>query len=393
MPKCPMPEPHPLDPFICNHPASSLQRLINVSSYVNGDMDDLRSVSASEEQRVVGLLVYRRSSSLTIVSSSSSGHLQSLSVSMATHINEVNKNMAKHLLHLVSETSKNLKMMEVTDHFELLLELGTGSYGKVYMGKHKPSGQIRAIKMMAKKKTPADIFLLEYCISQTLSCHQNIIFTHDVFFHTSRDFVFVQEVAPAGNLQSILQPKVGMQEDMVKRCIFQIANALDFMHHRGMVHRDIKPNNILLMDAECHWVKLADFGLTRLQGTSVSSVSWYKPFTAPELCCLRPGDQLLLHPSLDVWAFGVLIYFMLSGFFPWHAAVRRDHEYKEFAWWQVKKDIYKAPEKWNKISVEARKMFWELLAINACERRSTIDVLKYMDLPWKAEIFSEPITT
>ncbi|XP_073418308.1 serine/threonine-protein kinase SBK1-like [Dendrobates tinctorius] len=312
---------------------------------------------------------------------------------MATNIKEASKNTAKHLLHLISETSKNLKMMEVTDHFELLLELGTGSFGNVHMGKHKHSGQTVAIKMMAKKKTPEDNFFLEYCISQTLSIHRNIIFTHDIFFHTSRDFVFVQEVAPAGNLQSILVPKVGMQEDMLKRCVPQIASALDFMHNRGMVHRDIKPNNILLMDAECHWIKLADFGLTRLQGTFVPFVPWYKPYTAPELCCLRPGEQLLLHPSLDVWAFGVVIYYALSGLFPWHGAKRGDRDYKEFAWWQVGRDLSKAPKKWKKISVEARVMFWELLQINASKRGSAIDILKFMHLPWKAEECSETEAT
>ncbi|XP_077136371.1 serine/threonine-protein kinase SBK1-like [Ranitomeya variabilis] len=312
---------------------------------------------------------------------------------MAANIKEANKNMAKQLLHRISETSKSLKMMEVTDHFELLLELGTGSFGNVHMGKHKHSGQTMAIKMMSKKKTPEDNFFLEYCISQTLSGHRNIILTHDIFFHTSRDFVFVQEVAPAGNLQSIIKPKVGMQEDMLKRCVPQIASALDFMHNRGMVHRDIKPNNILLMDAECHWIKLADFGLTRLQGTYVPSLPWYKPYTAPEHCCLRPGDQLLLHPSLDVWAFGVVLYFALFGLFPWRGAVRGDQYYKGFAWWQVGRDLTKAPQKWKNISVEAREMFWELLEINACQRGSAIDILKYMHLSWKDEESSETKTT
>ncbi|XP_056408531.1 serine/threonine-protein kinase SBK1-like [Hyla sarda] len=305
---------------------------------------------------------------------------------MAAHVREITKNMARHLIQLVSETSENLRMMEATDHFDLVQELGEGTYGKVLMGKHKQSGQVVAIKMLAKEKTPEDNFLLEYGISLTLSCHPNIILTHEIAFQTSRDYVFIQEVAPAGNLQSIVKTKVGLPEDMVKRCVPQIANALDFMHNRGMIHRDLKLNNVLLMDQECHRIKLADFGLTRLQGTYTSSLSRIKPYVAPELCRLRKGEELLLHPSLDVWAFGVLVYVALTGFFPWRGAERGDPRYKEFAWWQVKKDPSAAPEKWKEISVEARGMFWGLLAINAAERCSVMDVLKYMHVPWKAEV-------
>ncbi|XP_044130035.1 serine/threonine-protein kinase SBK1-like [Bufo gargarizans] len=310
---------------------------------------------------------------------------------MATHMKETNKNMTTNLLHRISETSEDLKMMEVTDHFELLHELGTGSYGKVFKGKHKTSGQIVAIKMLAKEKTPTDNFLLEYCISLTLSCHRHIILTHEIAFHTSRDFVFVQEMAPAGNLQSIIKHKVGMQEDMLKRCVPQIASALNFMHNSGIVHRDVKLDNILLMDAECHWIKLADFGLTRIQGTLVPSLSWCIPYTAPEFCCLRQGEELILQPSVDVWAFGVLIYIALTGFFPWQAALGRDQQYKEFAWWQVKKDLSEAPGKWKKISTEARGMLWRLLTLNASERCSAMDILNYIHLPWKAEVPSEQI--
>ncbi|XP_040277455.1 serine/threonine-protein kinase SBK1-like [Bufo bufo] len=255
-------------------------------------------------------------------------------VLMATHMKETNKNMTKNLLHRISETSEDLKMMEVTDHFELLHELGTGSYGKVFKGKHKTSGEM----MMDEN-----------------------------------------------------DDHVGMQEDMLKRCVPQIASALNFMHNSGVVHRDVKLDNILLMDAECHWIKLADFGLTRIQGTLVPSLSWCIPYTAPEFCCLRQGEELVLQPSVDVWAFGVLIYIALTGFFPWQVALGRDQQYKEFAWWQVKKDLSEAPGKWKKISTEARGMFWKLLTLNASERCSAMDILNYIHLPWKAEVPSEQI--
>lgn len=177
-----------------------------------------------------------------------------------------------------------------------------------------------------------------------------------------------------------------MNEDFVKSCVPQIANALDFMHRRGMVHRDIKLDNILVMDTECNNVKLADFGLTMLQGTQAPFMPWFIPYSAPELCTLKQGEKLLLHPSIDVWAFGVLVYTAMTGSFPWKEAGDRDLAYQNFAWWQTKKDPTLGPRKWRQFSIEARQMFWDMLALNASERCSALDVLKYVHLPWKAEM-------
>ncbi|XP_069819772.1 serine/threonine-protein kinase SBK1-like [Dendropsophus ebraccatus] len=385
--------------FMWNHLSPGLQRLLTVHSCANGDTKsrpmtmspqstistlsrDIRLLPSPPLSYLFHIGNYWRSESVT----EDQHFVDFLASRMASQVNEITKNMAKHLLHLVSETAENLRSMEVTDHFDILQELGEGSFGKVLMGKHKHSGQVVALKLLRKERTQEDNFLLEYGVSLTLSCHPHIILTHQIVFQTGREFVLIQEVAPAGNLQSIIKPKVGMQEDMVKRCVPQIASALDFLHNRGMVHRDIKPNNVLLMDFECHRIKLADFGLTRLQGTYTSSLSRFVPYNAPELCRLRKGEHLMLHPSLDVWAFGVLVYFALTGFFPWRAAQGCDPQYKEFAWWQVKRDVTKAPEKWKEISVDARAMFWDLFALNASERGSAMDVMKYMQLPWKLQV-------
>ncbi|CAI9550421.1 unnamed protein product [Staurois parvus] len=248
-----------------------------------------------------------------------------------------------------------------------------------------------AMKLMNKEKTPMDNFLVEYGMSLSLSGHPNIIETHEIAFQTSNDYVFVQKVAPAGNLiHSIV--KVGLNEDLVKGFVPQVASALDFMHSRGMVHRDIKLDNILLMDIECKEVKLADFGLTRLRGTQAPCMAWSIPYTAPELCSLKEGDQLLLHPSIDVWAFGVLLYTVMTGSFPWEEAGGHDPMYREFAWWQTKKDLTLAPGKWQQFSMEARQMFWDLLALNASERCSAMDILKYVHLPWTAKMPPENLT-
>ncbi|XP_073472377.1 serine/threonine-protein kinase SBK1-like [Aquarana catesbeiana] len=308
---------------------------------------------------------------------------------MASNIKEVTKNTARQVLQLITQTSENLKMMEVSGHFDPIQELGTGSYGKVLLAKHRGSGQLVAVKLLSKAKVSMDNFLVEYGMSISLSGHPNIIRSHEVAFHTSRDYAFIQEVATAGTLYSLIKPNVGLNEDTVKRCVPQIASALEYMHTKGIVHRDIKPDNILLMDFECNIIKLADFGLTRFQGTEVPAISRFTPYRAPELYSRKQGDQLLLLPSIDIWAFGVIIYFTMTGSYLWKGAERHDPMYRDFAWWQVRKDVTLASEKWKKFSLEARQMFWDLLALNATERCSAMDIIKYLHVPWKAEIPSE----
>ncbi|XP_068121535.1 serine/threonine-protein kinase SBK1-like [Hyperolius riggenbachi] len=276
--------------------------------------------------------------------------------------------------------------MEMAECFDPIKELGTGSYGKVLLAKHRHSGEMAAVKFLRKEKTLRDNFLVEYGISLSLSHHPHIITTYDVAFQTSNEYVFAQEVAAAGTMLSMVKPKVGMNEELLKRCVPQICTALDYMHSHGLIHHDVKLDNILLMDPECHRVKLSDFGLTRLQGTFTPAMSWYIPYMAPELCSLGKGESLLLHYSLDVWAFGVLLYIALIGSFPWQSALHEDGKYRDFASWQEKKDLTAAPGNWENISLTAREMFWSMLALDANERCSAMDSVQYVHLPWKGGI-------
>ncbi|CAH2297365.1 Serine threonine- kinase N2 [Pelobates cultripes] len=310
---------------------------------------------------------------------------------MAATILDVTMETAKDLLQLVGETSQTMTRMSVMDHFDSIKELGKDSYGKVLLANHRRSGQLVALKMLVKEKTLADNFLLENSTCVYLGIHPHIITTFRMAFETPSSYVFVQEVVPAGTLHSIVT-KVGIQEDIVKRCILQLTSALEFMHYKGLVHRDIKLNNILLMDHECHCIKLADFGLTRLQGTYVPGMSWIIPYMAPELCIVGDSEQLLLHPSLDVWAFGVLVYVMLTVCFPWDEALPRDQQYLQFVHWQVFKDTVPIPAEWRLVTTESQHFFRLMLAIDATDRCSVSHIVEYIHWPWKAHIPHKDIT-
>lgn len=77
-----------------------------------------------------------------------------------------------------------------------------------------PTDELVAVKLMSRETTPKDNFLMEYGMSLSLSSHPNIIATHEIVFHTSSDYVFVQEVAPAGDLLSIVKERVSLYQKL-----------------------------------------------------------------------------------------------------------------------------------------------------------------------------------
>lgn len=174
----------------------------------------------------------------------------------------------------------------------------------------------------------------------------------------------------------------GLPEELVKRCASQLAEALDFMHSRALVHRDIKLDNVLLFDRECRRVKLGDFGLTRVQGSAVGAMSSTLPYAPPELCLLQGSDTLELDASLDVWAFAVLLFCLCTGCFPWAVAASSDPQFKDFSSWQGGMEGQGVPASWQGFNSGALEMFQRLLTLDPDRRSPAIEVQKYLSLPW-----------
>ncbi|XP_069073176.1 serine/threonine-protein kinase SBK1-like [Pleurodeles waltl] len=288
--------------------------------------------------------------------------------------------LLKELMIVIARTTE---MVDIGQRFEVDQKLGQGTFGKVVRARHRESGTMMALKLLRKNRIKRKAFLRELCISLLLSSHPSIISTYRLSCHTPYHYVIVQELAVDGDLHSCLQPQVGMAEEKVKRVARQLASALEYMHDRSLVHRDVKPDNVLLMDQECHGVRLADFGLTRVEGYLVACASRIIPYMAPEYCQLKRTQVLAMDPSLDIWAFGVLLFTILTGHFPWGQALATDRGFKAYMMWQDRAEDARMPRSWRRLTPAARHMFSRLLALSPAWRLPMEDIGRYLDTPWK----------
>ncbi|XP_068121776.1 serine/threonine-protein kinase SBK1-like [Hyperolius riggenbachi] len=278
---------------------------------------------------------------------------------MASSIEEV----MQVLEDFISLASKRLQRIKLRQRFHIIKRLGDGGFGSVLLVKEKKTDQKMALKMMEREMTSKRKFLMECGVMSFLSSHPNIVESLGILFKTGEDFCFAQEVAPLGDLFSLIVPSVGLPEDIVKRCAVQISNALEFISQKGFVHMDLKPENVLVFDKDCQCVKVTDFGLAQVRRTTIRGQLGTVKYMAPEMCTITGREEITVDSNLDVWAFGVLLFCLMTGEFPWKVAMHKDERFRRFGDWQNHFQGYGPPAPWGKLSSTTLDIFMSILAI------------------------------
>ncbi|OIW21789.1 hypothetical protein TanjilG_10829 [Lupinus angustifolius] len=195
------------------------------------------------------------------------------------------------------------------ENYHVIELVGEGSFGKVYKGRRKHTGQTVAMKFIMKHgKTDKDIHNLrqEIEILRKLK-HENIIQMLDSF-ESPQEFCVVTEFAQ-GELFEILEDDKCLPEEQVQAIAKQLVRALHYLHSNRIIHRDMKPQNILIGAGSV--VKLCDFGFARAMSTNtvvLRSIKGTPLYMAPELVREQPYNH-----TVDLWSLGVILYELFVG--------------------------------------------------------------------------------
>ncbi len=204
--------------------------------------------------------------------------------------------------------------------FILEMELGRGGMGAVYRATDQILGRsvaIKVLKQLRGEEVGRRIRLEAQILARLL--HENIVRLYD-FGADHEAFYFIMEEVDGPSFARRLR-KIVLAERL--RILSQVADALDYAHHQGVIHSDVKPANVLLTSTD--QAKLSDFGLSVLASESTESrVARGTPsYMSPE----NAQGKRLDHRS-DLYALGVMIYESLTGTTPFqgpHAAVMAHH--------------------------------------------------------------------
>lgn len=197
------------------------------------------------------------------------------------------------------------------ERYQKLEKIGEGTYGVVYKAKDRISGTIVALKRIrleAEDEGIPSTAIREISLLKELR-HPNIVRLYDVV-HTERKLTLVFEYLDQDLKKYLDVCDGGLEPAICKSFLFQLVTGVAFCHHHRVLHRDLKPQNLLInREGE---LKLADFGLARAFGIPVRSYThevvtlWYR---APDVLL---GSRHYSTP-VDIWSIGCIFAEMVNG--------------------------------------------------------------------------------
>jgi len=223
---------------------------------------------------------------------------------------------------------------------------------------HDPNNP-RSVKMVKDECKKDAQVMNEVAILQSLK-HKHVVSLLD-FYEEPTQFCLVMELMEGGDVFDRIVERTHYTELDARSLVRSLLHAVEYIHDRGVAHRDLKPQNLLLLTKDNDtFVKVGDFGFAKRVHTPQSLITrcGTPTYVAPEILKNHPHDE-----SADMWSLGVITYVILVGYPPFMEEDQRtlfrkirNGEYHFF------------PEDWNDISPQAKEFIKELLVVDPIHR-------------------------
>lgn len=232
----------------------------------------------------------------------------------------------KNLIDLLSATIKatskqnhNSPLVVATtpsiNDFDVLKYLSRGAFGSVYLARHKKTGDLFAIKAIDKDETRRKNTITHALTERRALALINSPWIVSLYyaFEAECTLFLVMEFMIGGNLGTLLKAMKVLDRATIRFYAAELIVAVDTLHSVGIIHHDLKPENIVI-DEEGH-IRLIDLGLARTDGMVRAENLGTPDYMAPELI-IHKGYY---SSAVDVWSIGCILFEMLNGRPPFHA--------------------------------------------------------------------------
>lgn len=267
-------------------------------------------------------------------------------------------------------------MLQKKEIFTTSLRNPGGRLEGVHLGtfmQHDPSMMSRCTPSRRSKNPSPCIskIMKEYEITKELQ-HPNIIKMYNCY-EMPEKLYFVMELATGGDLFTRINEQGPFGEEQCRIIMSQLLRALEYMHSKHHLHRDLKLDNIMLLDKQALTIKLVDFGIARVMSDDDKPTTFVgtDKYLAPEIIDVLQGKRDCYNTQADVWAAGVVFYMLICGDYPFtDPGIAKKIQTGKYS--LVKKE-------WKSVSTSCKDLLPQMLNPDPSQRITAAQALQH---PW-----------
>ena len=213
----------------------------------------------------------------------------------------------------------------IKGRYQVLSKLGEGGMGTVYLAEQMSVGRKIALKFLQGNYATDDEFIARFRREARLAAslnHRNIVTVHDFDQSDDGSLFIAMEYLDGEKLSEVIRRDGPLEISRAFRLGLQIAEGLEAAHRAAVIHRDIKPDNIMVIqEGGAEDIKLMDFGIARLRSTGTASHLTRAGIImgTPEYMAPEQAEGAEVSEKTDIYALGIVLYEMISGAVPFRA--------------------------------------------------------------------------